>query len=66
MDCLLKDSRMPFSSLSLVYSWSLSSVTTTVATSPSVMGSMPSSPRSNSTIFSSSVLFSNFCPTDTI
>jgi len=42
------------------------SVTTTVATSPSVMGSTPSSPRSNSTMSSSSPLFSNFWPTDTI
>ena len=66
MDCLVKDSRIPFSSSSLVYSWSASSVTATVATSPSRIGSTPSSPRSNSTISSSSPLAVIFCPTDTI
>ena len=66
MDCLVKDSRMPFSPLSLVYSSSPSSVTTTVATSPSVMGATPSSPRSKSTMSASSPLLSNFWPTDTM
>ena len=66
MDCLVKVMRMPLSPLTLVYSSPALSVTTTVAMSPSVTGSMPSMPRSSSTISSSSWREDTFSPTDTM